>query len=192
MRNVYMAVGAVLAAAALALSGCATGAASTDLQFTPDSERAIVVIGVEGFDQWRGMSALLHYRGVDASGNFERRNFSVSNGNGWMPMESTEYFVVEVDPGTYVASGMMTHTGYSQINTTFCLGTISFVAPAGQAVYVGNLQVPRMGASILPRPPNMEAAAAKLSEYPGVQQSLTPAVMQDVPYPPSRMCDRRR
>lgn len=187
-----MAMRAVFAAAALALTGCATGAASTDLQFTPESERAIVVVGVEGFNQWRGMSALLNYRGVDEAGNFDRRSFSVSNGNGWLPMEATEYFVVEVDPGTYVASGMITHSGNMQINTMFCLGTISFEAPAGQAVYVGNLQVPRIGATILPRPPNMEAAAAKLLEYPGVQQTLTAAEMQDVPYPPSRMCERGR
>lgn len=138
------------------------------------------------------MSALLRYRGVDAAGNFDGRSFTVSNGNGWMQMESTEYFVIEVDPGAYVASGMMTHTGYQQTNTTFCLGTISFVAPAGQAVYVGNMHVPRLGATIMPRPPNMQAAAAKLAEYPGVQQTVTAAEMQNVTYPPSGMCDRAR
>lgn len=146
------------------------------------------MIGIEGFDQWRWLSASLSYRGVGADGNFDRRSFSVSNGNGWMPMNKTEYFVVEVDPGTYVASGVATHNGYKQTYTTFCLGTISFVAPAGQAVYVGNVQVPLRGATILPSPPNMEAATARLAEYPGVKQSLTPAAMRNVPYPQSRAC----
>ncbi|MDX2236576.1 MAG: hypothetical protein NW203_03340 [Hyphomonadaceae bacterium] len=170
------------------VTACATGAASTDLQFSPDSDKAIVVLGLEGLDAWRGMSVYVYFRGVDAAGAFDDRSFSVSNGNGWRPMGPQEYFVVDAEPGAYVVSTASTYIGMSQTITTFCLGTVRFEAPAGQAVYIGNFLAPRGGSTVVPSPPDFGAAAAKLREYANVQQSLTQAQTQDVPYPPSRAC----
>jgi hypothetical protein len=192
MRGLVLIARASLAVVAAMLVGCATGTAPAGLQFTPQSERAIVVIGVEGLDQWRLMSARLSYRGVDASGNFDKREFSISNGNGWRAMQPTEYFVVEVEPGAYVATGVATHTGNANTYATFCLGTVRFDAPAGQAVYVGNVYLPPGGFTLRPRPPRVAEAAAKLAEFPGVQQTLSEVEMREAAYPPSRQCDRSR
>jgi hypothetical protein len=169
---------AAFASVLVMLAACATGAAPTDIEFAPGSHRALVVIGVEGFDRWQGVSATLHFRGVDAAGAPDGRGFTVSNGNGWREMHPAEYFVVDVEPGRYVATNLMTVVHPTTTLVTFCPGTVRFDVPAGQAVYVGNLYVPRSGPTVEQRPSHFEAAAAKLAEYPGVSQRLTAGTME--------------
>lgn len=180
----------VAGVALLALGGCATGAADKDLQFAPDSKKALVVMGLENLEDWRGMSVGVIFRGMDANGKIDRRDFFVSNGNGWLKMQPTEYLVVEVDAGTYFADGTSTHNGFQQTMIRYCKGTMRFDAPAGKAIYIGNFVAPPLnsGLGVKPVAPHLDAATAKMAEYPGIKQSLTAVEPTPAPYPDPDRC----
>jgi len=106
-------------AALVFLGGCATGAADKDLPFGPDSKKALVVLGLENLEQWRGMSVGVIFKGLDANGKLDRRDFYVSNGNGWVAMQPVEYLIVEVDAGTYIADATTAHQDANATATNF-------------------------------------------------------------------------
>lgn len=177
--------GAALTAALMVLSlgGCMTGAADKEIQFGPDSKTAIVVFGWEGLDRWRGLTVAMQFKGVDANGAQDGRQFFVSNGNGWEEMQRVEYYVVEVAAGAYVAHSTHTHLGYGQNIALFCDGTVRFEAPAGKAVFIGNFVAPRGPGAVTLALPQFAQGAAKLAEYSNVKQSLELAQMRMTPYP---------
>jgi len=177
-------------AALVFLGGCATGAADKDLSFGPDSKKALVVLGLENLEQWRGMSVGVIFKGLDANRKLDRRDFYVSNGNGWLAMQPVEYLVVEVDAGTYVADATMTHNGVQQTMIRYCKGTLTFDAPAGKAVYIGNFAAPPLNSGIGVRPvaPHLEAAVAKMAEFPNIKQGLTQGQVTPVSYPDPERC----
>lgn len=167
------------------LSGCATGAADRAMVFDATSSKAVVVLGWNGLDGWRGRSVGISFRGVDPDNRLDKRAFFVSNGNGWEAMKPIEYFVLEVDPGTYIANSTVSSNGMQQMFAAFCLGTVRFEAPAGKAVYIGNFEAPEGIGAVRTSPPDYEAAKIKLREYSGVKEALTEALMRKSPYPNS-------
>ncbi|MES2256006.1 MAG: hypothetical protein V4559_13315 [Pseudomonadota bacterium] len=173
----------VMSVSLLAMAACSTGAADKDLAFDPTSNKAIVVFGWEGLDGWRGATVGMSFRGVDSAGALDKRNFYVSNGNGWEAMKSAEYYVVQVEPGSYVASSTVTSLGRGNNVTVFCLGTVGFDAPAGQVVYIGNFAAPKGIGAIKVAPPNMGAATEKLATYPKINQRLIPSPIRKADYP---------
>ena len=179
----WIAAGAVL----LALGGCASGA-DKDIQFSSESSKALVVIGVVGLDQWQDNSFAMNFRGVNGAGAMDSRVFVVSNGSGWKTMNPVEYFVIEAEPGSYVVAETNTVLGIRQEFTRYCQGTWKFELPRGKAVYIGDFVAAKDGVA-LPVLPHPEAATAKLAQYPHVAQSLTQAKLQPVAYPASRFCD---
>jgi hypothetical protein len=174
-------------AALLALGGCTSGV-DKDIQFGPDSSKALVVIGVVGLDQWQDNAFGMIFRGVDGAGAMDSRAFTVSNGSGWKTMNPVEYFVIEAEPGPYVIAETDTVLGIRQEFTRYCQGTWKFELPRGKAVYIGDFVAAKDGVAV-PALPHPEAATAKLTQYPHVAQSLTQAKLQRVAYPASRFCD---
>jgi hypothetical protein len=167
------------------LCGCATGAADKGMMFDSNSSKAVVVLGWTGLDGWRGRSVGISFRGVDTANHLDKRTFFVSNGNGWEAMKPIEYFVLEVDPGAYVANSTVSSNGVQQLFASFCLGTVRFEASAGKAVYIGNFEAPEGLGAVTASPPDFEAAKVKLSEYPGVKEALAESLMRKSPYPDS-------
>lgn len=168
-----------------ALSGCATGAADKGITFGSTSSKAIVVMGWRGLDGWRGQSVGISFRGVDLSNHLDKRSFFASNGNGWEAMNPIEYLVLEVEPGTYIANSTVSGNGMRQLFVSFCQGTVRFEAQAGKIVYIGNFEAPRGLGAVTAAAPDIEAAKAKLKEYPGVKGDLVESLMKKSPYPDS-------
>jgi len=167
------------------LCGCATGAADKDMVFDSKSSKAVVVLGWVGLDGWRGRSVGISFRGVAPDNRLDKRSFFVSNGNGWEAMKPIEYFVLEVDPGTYIANSTVSSNGMQQMFAAFCLGTVRFEATAGKALYIGNFEAPQGIGAVTASPPDFEAAKVKLNAYLGVKEALTESLMRKSPYPDS-------
>ncbi len=181
----------LIAATALPLMGCATGAVDKDFAFDAASNKAVVVFGWEGLDHWRNRSIYLYFNGVDAGGMLDKRRFSASNGNGWNKMESTEYFVMEVDPGAYVVNHTSLGLGMRTVDVDYCKGTIEFEAKAGQAVYIGNFVAPILSTEgVHMGMPRLDAAKAQMAGFPNVRGTLTEEKPRNVPFPRSSACDR--
>jgi hypothetical protein len=175
----------------LLLGGC-TGAADNNISFGADSPKALAVIGLEGLDRWGENGVTLIFRGIDASGATDRRSFSVGNGGGWITNRPAEYFVVEAEPGSYIAEMTLSTIGSERSYVRYCDGTWKFTLAPGQVTHIGNFLVPPNGDVAMPATPRFEAAAAKLAEYPQVQQKLIPARLEKAAFPQSRFCDMLR
>lgn len=184
------ATGLTCAASVMVLAGC-THTVPADIKFDAANPKALVVIGLEGLDHWQGRSFSLSFRGIDASGKIDGRSFTVSNGDGWVERNPTEYYVVEIEPGAYILDMASTDTGLRITYARYCEGTSKFEALAGKAAYVGNFAAPAgPGAAAHLAKPHFDAATAKLLQYSQIRQTLEQTEMRPVPYPKGSYCDR--
>ena len=61
--------------------------------------------------------------------------------------DDTEYsYLIAVKPGTYILYGQISATDNGPVGVCLCMGTISFEAPAGRIVDLGEVRYPRSGA----------------------------------------------
>lgn len=175
----------------LLLGGC-TGAADKSIAFGPSSPKALVVIGVEGLDNYKENALGIIFRGLDVSGGLDSRSFWVGNGDGWRNNQPTEYYVVEAEPGLYIAELTLAAVRLERYYNRYCDGTWKFTLAPGQVTYIGNFYAKPNGAEAVPVAPHPEAAAAKLAEYPQVEQKMAVARLEKAPFPQSRFCDMLR
>lgn len=179
---------AAITLSAAVLSGCATGAVDRNFQFSASSPKGLAVFAWDGLDAWWGKSVFLYLRGVGPDGLPDKRFQSVSNGNGWKELQKREWYVVEMEPGTYFADFLTVGGGYNTFQHLFCLGTITFQVDAGRAKYFGNIAIAEDRGRISAVQPDFDGAQQALAQYPNVHEKLVEDRFRAAPHPPSRAC----
>jgi hypothetical protein len=180
----------------LLLTSCATGQITRETTFSPASDQALVVLGVDVASSFK--SPRLEFRSYDpATGKADARPaitaiprkeqvtagqkikaslFGLEAGDG-----GHEYFLIEMPAGYWILSSVTASYGGRGTNyvshSVFQKGTIGFEVKPGSAVYIGEYQITgSYGGSlgIARMRDDLPAAQAEIATYANVEQELAP------------------
>ena len=70
--------------------------------------------------------------------------FAVRRGPQFSTGEGSFTYLVQVEPGTYLVYGQINEGAVGEEGICLCMGTVSFAAPAGQVVDLGEIRFPRL------------------------------------------------
>ncbi len=172
-------LGVLIVAAALLCAACSANL-SKKHQFDSTSDKAIVVIGLEGLKRL-GHDFQLHFAAQDrVSGAISPvQTFSVGTGKGLRPMEKEEYFVVEVEAGDYaIREAHFSAMTMGEV-ISFCTNSMVFPVRSGQVIYLGNYLVDQDTGGIARGSDRLDMARAVLDGYPNIYGAVQP--VQGVP-----------
>lgn len=144
---------------------------------------------------------------------------TVKAGPRFVEEEDGSSYLIAVEPGTYILYGQITDTQNGPIGTCLCMGSVKFVASAGQVVDLGKIDYPRVEAAkadlegkfrsrpshaltppdpAMPRPARLAGlpvvaadlrAAGKMPNYFGIEIDRLPAVPGILAYERDKVVD---
>lgn len=160
------------------LFSCATSVIDKTASFSADSKNGLAIIGVESGSNIRFMLAKF-----DSDKKIIRAGTFGGHETLRHPGGDLRYFVLNIDPGTYVFKSYDYNYWDSSgrnnlVNICLSKGTYMFPVKAGEIIYLGDLYINALGRAPLYSPGNTDEAKIALSEYPNIQGEISRTEME--------------